>query len=78
MLLPSGITGLPRDSVANVSQIVTPDKGLLVERVKKLPAARLDTILNGIAIVFGKQRCQLRQIRPAPAQPTCSASSWGA
>ncbi len=54
VLLPPGITGLPKDSVANVSQIVTLDKGSLVERVKKLPAARLDTILNGIAIVFGK------------------------
>jgi mRNA interferase MazF len=54
VLLPSGITGLPKDSVANISQIVTLDKGSLVERVKKLPAARLDTILNGIGILFGR------------------------
>ena len=54
VLLPAGITGLPKDSVANVSQVVTLDKGSLVERMKKLPAGRLDTILNGMAIVLGK------------------------
>lgn len=33
VLLPSAATGLPRDSVANVSQIFTIDKTFLVERV---------------------------------------------
>src|SRR6266487_1353530 len=33
------LTGLPRDSVANVSQILTLDKDLLTEHVGKLPRA---------------------------------------
>lgn len=33
VLLPCAATGLPRDSVANVSQIFTIDKTFLVERV---------------------------------------------
>ena len=39
--LSARLTGLPRDSVANVSQIVTVDKDLLTERVGKLPGAKL-------------------------------------
>lgn len=48
------LTGLPKDSVANVSQIVTVDRELLTERVGKLPHAKLGLILSGIAVVFGK------------------------
>ncbi len=32
VLLPSRVTGLPKDSVANASQIITLDKGHLTER----------------------------------------------
>lgn len=39
-------TGLPRDSVANVSQIVTLDKALLTERVGRLSRAKLDLVLG--------------------------------
>jgi mRNA interferase MazF len=35
--LSARVTGLPKDSVANVSQIVSLDKGLLNTRVSKLP-----------------------------------------
>ncbi len=35
--LAARLTGLPKDSVANVSQIVTLDKDLLTERVGRLP-----------------------------------------
>lgn len=52
--LSARITGLPRESVANVSQIVTLDKGVLTERVGQLPAATLDLLLNGIDIVLGR------------------------
>ena len=47
-------TGLPRDSVANVSQIVTVDKAILTERVGKLSASKLDLVLSGIDVVLGR------------------------
>ena len=40
LLLASDLTGLPKDSVANVSQLVTLDKALLTERVGKIPRAK--------------------------------------
>jgi len=52
--LSARLTGLPKDSVANVSQIVTVDRDLLTERVGKLPRAKLELILAGIDVVFGK------------------------
>jgi mRNA interferase MazF len=48
-------TGLPRDSVANVSQIVTLDRTVLTERVGKLPRAKIDLVLSGIDIVLGRE-----------------------
>jgi len=42
------LTGLPKASVANVSQIVTLDKTFLTERAGKLPRAKLDLVLSGI------------------------------
>lgn len=47
-------TGLPRDSVANVSQIVTVDRSTLTERVGRLTAARLDLVLAGVDVVLGR------------------------
>jgi len=47
-------TGLPRDSVANVSQIVTLDKTILTERVGNLPAPKLELVLAGIDRVLGR------------------------
>jgi len=54
VLLPARLTGLPKESVANVSQIVTLDKTFLTECVGKLPRAKLDLILSGIDVVFGR------------------------
>ena len=54
VLLPARLTGLPKASVANVSQIVTLDKTLLTERVGKLPRAKLDLVLSGIDVVLGR------------------------
>ena len=48
------LTGLPKDSIANVSQIVTLDKMLLTSRAGKLARPKLDLILSGIGIVLGK------------------------
>ncbi len=53
--LSSELTGLSKDSVANVSQIVTVDKGTLTERVSKLPKGKLDLLFSGIDIVLDRQ-----------------------
>jgi mRNA interferase MazF len=52
--LPARLTGLPKDSVANVSQIVAVDKALLSERVGKLPRKKLELLLSGIDVVLGR------------------------
>jgi mRNA interferase MazF len=52
--LSARLTGLPKDSVANVSQILTLDRGLLTERVGKLPSAMLALLFAGIDVVLGK------------------------
>ena len=54
VLLSAHTTGLPRDSVANVSQLVTVDRAVLDERVGKLSRAKVDLILAGIDIVLGR------------------------
>jgi mRNA interferase MazF len=52
--LSARVTGLPKESVANVSQIITIDKELLKARVGKLPPLKLQLLLSGIDIVLGK------------------------
>ena len=52
--LTARMTGLPRDSVANVSQIVTLDRAILMDRVGKLTTAKLDLVLAGLDIVLGR------------------------
>jgi len=52
--LSAAATGLMKDSVANVSQIVTLDKAELTERVGTLSRAKLDLILSGIDVVLGR------------------------
>ena len=47
-------TGLPGDSVANTSQIVSIDQGILSERVGHLSAGRLQLILDGVDVVLGR------------------------
>ena len=54
VLLAARLTGLPRDSVANVSQLVTLDREALTERVGALPVRKLDLVLRGIDIVLGR------------------------
>ena len=52
--LSARVTRLPKDSVANVSQIVTLDKSLLTEHVGRLPRAKLELLLAGIDIILGR------------------------
>ncbi len=47
-------TGLTRDSVANVSQLVALDKSTLTERVGKLSSSKLGLVLAGIDTVLGR------------------------
>jgi len=47
-------TGLPRDSVANVSQIVAVDRSILIERVGRLSPSKLELVLAGIDTVLGR------------------------
>jgi mRNA interferase MazF len=54
VLLAAGSTSLPKDSVANVSQIVALDKSFLTERVGKISAARIELVLSGIDVVLGR------------------------
>ena len=54
VLLKSSATGLDRDSVANVSQIVTVDKAQLTERVGAIPRRKLENVLTGIDVVLGR------------------------
>ena len=53
-MLKARITSLAKDSVANVSQLVSLDKSFLTERVGKLPAAKLELVLSGIDVVLGR------------------------
>lgn len=52
--LSARVTGLPKDSVANVSQIISLDKSLLSERVSKLPRQKLELLFSGIDLVLGR------------------------
>ena len=52
--LSASLTGLPKDSVANVSQVVTLDKDLLTDRVGKLPRAKFTLLLAGIDVILGR------------------------
>jgi mRNA interferase MazF len=54
VLLTAKATGLPRDSVANASQIVALDRDLITEEVGKLARRQLELILTGIDIVLGR------------------------
>ena len=54
VLLTALSTGLPHDSVANVSQILSIDRMLLVERVGKLSTEELQLVLAGIDVVLGR------------------------
>ena len=51
--LSARLAGLPKDSVANVSQILSVDKDFLATRVGKLSASKLQLVLSGIGVVLG-------------------------
>lgn len=54
VVLASKVTSLEKDSVANVSQILTVDRELLTECVGRVSGARVQLILAGIDVVLGR------------------------
>jgi len=52
--LPARSTGLTKDSVANVSQIVTLDRDLLTERVGRVSKKQLELVFAGLDLVMGR------------------------
>ena len=53
VLLPAKATGLPKDSVANVSQIITVDRDFLTELAGRVRGQFLKDIENGLRLVLG-------------------------
>ncbi len=54
VLLSTKATGLPKESVANVSQIITLDRSLLSDRVGRVGSKPLAQILHGVDVVLGR------------------------
>ncbi len=54
VLLRASATGLPKDSVANVSLIVALDRNQLKERVGKLTPRHVTAVINGINVILGR------------------------
>lgn len=54
VLLRARSTGLPRDSVASVSQVITVDRTLLTERTGRVSRNQLNAIFAGLDIVLGR------------------------
>jgi mRNA interferase MazF len=53
VLVPAKAAGLPKDSVANVSQIITIDRDFLAEPVGTLRGQLLRSIDDGLRLVLG-------------------------
>ncbi|NWG75136.1 MAG: type II toxin-antitoxin system PemK/MazF family toxin [Rubrivivax sp.] len=52
VFLPRHVTGLSKDSVANISQVITIDKSFLTERIGSLPSQVLQQIETGLRLVL--------------------------
>ncbi len=52
VLVPARASGLPRDSVANVSQIITVDRSALTERVGRLPSSMVEQVADGLRLTL--------------------------
>ena len=52
--LPPRMTGLPKDSVAVVVQLVAIDRALLAEHVGKIPKQKLKLVFAGIDVVLDR------------------------
>ena len=52
VLIPAAVSGLPRDSVANVSQIVTIDRDFLLQPAGRVDARILRQVEGGLRLVL--------------------------
>jgi mRNA interferase MazF len=52
VFLPQKLTGLPKDSVLNVSQVVTIDKSCLTEKLGILSPGVIDQVEKGLRLVL--------------------------
>ena len=52
VLLHTGTTGLPKESVANVSQLITMNRTFLTEYVAQLPANEMRQVEQGMRLVL--------------------------
>jgi len=52
VLVPASDSGLPKDSVANVSQVITVDRTFLTERCGRLPGHLIKSIDDGLRLVL--------------------------
>ena len=52
VLLPSKATNLSKDSVANISQVITVDKSFLTEKVGGIPSHLFEQVENGLRLVL--------------------------
>lgn len=53
VLLPAKLSGLPKDSVANVSQVITLDRDFLTEPVGTVKGQMLKDVEHGLRLVLG-------------------------
>ncbi|UCG87968.1 MAG: type II toxin-antitoxin system PemK/MazF family toxin [Gemmatimonadota bacterium] len=50
--IPKKLSRLPRDSVANVSQLITVDRAFLAQRSAKLPSQLIRAVNSGLRLVL--------------------------
>jgi mRNA interferase MazF len=51
-MLKKGESGLKKDSVINISQVITVDKSDLVEKIGTLPPSRVRQVIEGIKLLI--------------------------
>jgi len=52
VFVPASESGLPKDSVANVSQVITMDRTFLTEKCSRLPSRLMKSIDEGLRLVL--------------------------
>jgi mRNA interferase MazF len=52
VLLKKGEANLPKDSVVNISQIITVDKSDLIERIGSLSLSRMKQVFEGVKLLL--------------------------
>jgi mRNA interferase MazF len=53
VLISAKTAGLPKDSVANVSQLITLDRSFLDEQIGRLPPRLMNAVDSGLRLVLG-------------------------